>query len=102
MAFVALALAAIFRPSDLEMCLVVCMELLHTEISTKGHVVARMLPEHDESPSSIDSNCCYFGEIWDFPKNTGTLFWGPYGKDPTIEGAADFFSLAQYPKGTKR
>ena len=22
--------------------------------------------------------------IWEFPKITGTLFWGPYNKDPTI------------------
>ena len=22
--------------------------------------------------------------IWDFPKTRGTLFWGPYNKDPTI------------------
>ena len=21
---------------------------------------------------------------WEFPKITGTLFWGPYEKDPTI------------------
>ena len=25
-------------------------------------------------------------EIWDFPKFGGTLFWGPYNKDPTIQG----------------
>ena len=24
--------------------------------------------------------------IWDFPKTRGTLFWGPYNKDPTIKG----------------
>ena len=23
--------------------------------------------------------------IWEFPKIRGTLFWGPYNKDPTIE-----------------
>ena len=22
--------------------------------------------------------------IWEFPKIRGTLFWGPYNKDPTI------------------
>ena len=22
--------------------------------------------------------------IWEFPKVRGTLFWGPYNKDPTI------------------
>ena len=22
--------------------------------------------------------------IWEFPKIRGTLFWGPYSKDPTI------------------
>ena len=22
--------------------------------------------------------------IWDFPEMRGTLFWGPYSKDPTI------------------
>ena len=24
------------------------------------------------------------GFIWEFPKIRGTLFWGPYTKDPTI------------------
>ena len=24
--------------------------------------------------------------IWDFPRIRGTLFWGPYNKDPTIQG----------------
>ena len=24
---------------------------------------------------------------WDFPKISGTSFWGPYNKDPTIKGA---------------
>ena len=24
------------------------------------------------------------GEIWEFPKIRGTLFWGPYNKDPTL------------------
>ena len=24
--------------------------------------------------------------MWGFPKIGGTLFWGPYNKDPTIEG----------------
>ena len=23
--------------------------------------------------------------MWEFPKIRGTLFWGPYNKDPTIE-----------------
>ena len=23
-------------------------------------------------------------DIWEFPKIRGTLFWGPYNKDPTI------------------
>ena len=23
--------------------------------------------------------------IWEFPKIRGTIFWGPYNKDPTIE-----------------
>ena len=23
---------------------------------------------------------------WDFPKIRGTFFWGPYNKDPTIQG----------------
>ena len=22
--------------------------------------------------------------IWEFPKTRGTLFWGPYNKDPTV------------------
>ena len=28
----------------------------------------------------------YYGIIiiWEFPKIRGTLFWGPYNKDPTI------------------
>ena len=24
-------------------------------------------------------------QTWDFPKTRGTLFWGPYNKDPTIQ-----------------
>ena len=24
------------------------------------------------------------GSIWEFPKRRGTLFWGPYNRDPTI------------------
>ena len=24
---------------------------------------------------------------WEFPKIRGTLFWGPYNKDPTVSGA---------------
>ena len=24
--------------------------------------------------------------MWDFPKLRGTLFWGPYNKDPAIKG----------------
>ena len=26
----------------------------------------------------------FVGPIWEFPKILGTLFWGPYNKDPTI------------------
>ena len=26
------------------------------------------------------------GTAWEFPKIRGTLFWGPYNKDPTIRG----------------
>ena len=25
-------------------------------------------------------------QMWEFPKIRGTLFWGPYDKDPTISG----------------
>ena len=25
---------------------------------------------------------------WEFPKIMGTLLWGPYNKDPTIQGAS--------------
>ena len=25
-----------------------------------------------------------FGFMWEFPKIRGTLFWGPYNKDPII------------------
>ena len=25
-----------------------------------------------------------FSGVWEFPKIRGTLFWGPYDKDPTI------------------
>ena len=24
--------------------------------------------------------------IWEFPKIRGTVFWGPYNKDPTVSG----------------
>ena len=26
-----------------------------------------------------------WSKIWAFPKISGTLFWGPYNKDPTIQ-----------------
>ena len=26
----------------------------------------------------------FLGSRWEFPKNRGTLFWGPYNRDPTI------------------
>ena len=26
------------------------------------------------------------GFIWEFPTIRGTVFWGPYNKDPTIQG----------------
>ena len=48
-----------------------------------------LLPE--ESPMSVLSDGWFsklwslFGSlIWEFPKIGGTLFWGPYNKDPTI------------------
>ena len=25
-------------------------------------------------------------EAWEFPKIRGTIFWGPYKKDPSIQG----------------
>ena len=28
--------------------------------------------------------CCLHALKWEFPKITGTLFWGPYNRDPTI------------------
>ena len=28
--------------------------------------------------------------MWEFPKIRGTLFWGPYNKDPTILGSPIF------------
>ena len=28
----------------------------------------------------------FLGFIWEFSKIRGTLSWGPYNKDPTIEG----------------
>ena len=30
---------------------------------------------------------CFARLIKEFPKMRGTLFWGPYNKDPTISGA---------------
>ena len=39
-------------------------------------------------PSTPDGSRSRAGGIWDFPKRGGggTLFWGPYNKDPTIWG----------------
>ena len=44
-------------------------------------------------PVSVDRVAAFSGcngymilAIRDFPKTGGTLFWGPYNKDPTIEG----------------
>ena len=46
---------------------------------------------YSRSPGSgrliLDSergNFKLFGLIWEFPKTRGTVFWGPYSKDPTI------------------
>ena len=37
-------------------------------VAAHGPGLAWVLPEHSK---------------WDFPKVRGTLFWGPYNKDPT-------------------
>ena len=42
--------------------------------------------------------------IWDFPKIRGTLFWGPYSKDPTIQGTipgSPIFGSPHLPHGLK-
>ena len=31
------------------------------------------------------------GKRWEFPKIRGTLFWGPYNKDPTTYGTIPIF-----------
>ena len=31
--------------------------------------------------------------IWGFPKIRGTLFWGPYNKDPTTSGTILWFPI---------
>ena len=45
-------------------------------------------------------------EIWEFPNIRGTVFWGPYKKDPTIEGTVPIFGNSHifrvYGKGTRR
>ena len=33
--------------------------------------------------SSVEGGGPGFPAIWEFPKIRGTLFWGPYNKDPT-------------------
>ena len=40
------------------------------------------LPKDERSEHS----CFAEASLWDFPKVRGTLFWGPYNKDPTILG----------------
>ena len=34
--------------------------------------------------SEIRASVWGLGFVWEFPKSRGTLFWGPYNKDPTI------------------
>ena len=34
----------------------------------------------------VDAVWVWCFRIWEFPKIRGTLFWGPYNKDPTIQG----------------
>ena len=49
---------------------------------------SKMLPNYDKdflfTPSAEDQNFHLESRIWGFPKIGGTLFWGPYNKDPTI------------------
>ena len=35
-------------------------------------------------PYLTGGNIFHVPLTWGFPKNTGTLFWGSYNKDPTI------------------
>ena len=34
--------------------------------------------------SKRESSTMLYKSMWEFPKIRGTLFWGPYNKDPTI------------------
>ena len=42
------------------------------------------LPESAFGLGILATAVCLGVSIWDLPKQRGTLFWGPYHKDPTI------------------
>ena len=52
---------------------------VHAQFGTKNQTAPRF------STLCFAEQCVKF--IWDFPKVRGTLFWGPYNKDPTISGS---------------
>ena len=70
-------------------CMYVCM---HLGISNPAYVLVRKTFTLDVlglltvrwRSSFRFSALVYMRPIWEFGKMRGTLFWGPYNKDPTI------------------
>ena len=51
-----------------------------------GAEVYAVLPLDEEHLDRQNRSCAALvgGNMWEFPKIRGTLFWGPYKKDPTV------------------
>ena len=51
-------------------------------VSVKSHLGLAKPPQCDWQAQLFND----WATMWEFPKIRGPLFWGPYNKDPTIEG----------------
>ena len=74
-----------------QVCLHACMQACkHENMNaskyglTDGWMVSRSDLTSVRDPASGLELQCFGFTIWEFPKIRGTLFWGPYNKDPTI------------------
>ena len=52
------------------------------KVGTEHHSYGRVLSF--VAPFLYDAPAFAHQSVWEFPKIRGTLFWGPYNKDPTI------------------
>ena len=46
--------------------------------------IGGLIAPHMTTHEPLSKQVGFLGSRWEFPKNRGTLFWGPYNRDPTI------------------